>query len=114
MSEVETSKVEALDYQPPAPSPSPKRTWVGVLTISAVGCGFVAWGIAASARRGPFPGELGMSSGLTALSLLLCVLSFRNAWRTGKVALVLATVAGIGVALWLSYLAIWNLSLCRW
>ena len=113
MATPETS-VEVLDYQPPASSLSPKRTWVGVLTLSAIGCAFVAWGIAASARGGPLPGELGMSSGLAALSLLLCVLSLRNAWRAPKVALMVTTVAGVGLALWLSGLAIWNLSLCRW
>lgn len=114
MPEPETPDIKVLEYQPPSRSLKPSRTWVGVLAVSAIGSAFVAWGIAASARQGAFPDELGMSSALTALSLFLCVLSLRNAWRTRTVNSKLTAIAGAGVALWLSYLAVWNLSLCRW
>src|SRR6266702_3864826 len=68
-----------LDYQTPAPPP-PKsfRSWLGVLVASAVGSAFVSWGLAAQARNGPLPGELGLSTFLACASLSLQFLTIRR------------------------------------
>lgn len=65
----------ALDYETPAARSKPRRTWIGVLVVSAIGCGFVAWGIAAEATHGAFPDELAMSRFLVAASLGLAGLA---------------------------------------
>ena len=64
-----------LDYETPFARSKPRRTWIGVLVVSAIGCGFVAWGIAAEATHGALPDELAMSSFLVAASLGLAGLA---------------------------------------
>ena len=104
----------ALDYEsPPAPS-KPPRTWIGVLVISAMVCGVVAWGVAAEARQGPLPGELAMSSILGAASFGQAGLAIGRTLRLTRGIALPVTVACCVFAGLFSVLAIWNLAHCRW
>ena len=106
-----------LDYETPVPPPPrvpPDRNWSGVLAVAAITCGFVAWGIAASAVRGAFPGELGMATALTGLAVLLCAAALVRAFRRRAIADPVPAVVGVALAGVFVYLSIASLARCRW
>src|SRR5687768_4544635 len=102
-----------LDYATPMPKP-PRRprqpNWSGVLAVSAIACGFVAWGIASMAVRGAFPGELGMATFLTALSAVLCAAALARAYRRRAAADPVPAALGVALAGVFIYLAIERLT----
>ena len=109
---------ETLDYASSAPRSRHRPLWTAVLSISSVASGFVSWGIAASARNGPLPGELVKATILAAMALLLLVVAgirligqSKNAWA---ISVLLPQYMCLAIAALLTGLAVWNLIQDRW
>lgn len=75
----------------------PRPSWIAVLGIAAIGCGFVAVGIVGKAEAGPLSSELAISSMVVAVLLIITGLAIRQAFYVGRgitVAIACGCVAG--------------------